>query len=241
MMDRRTCRKFIAMIQAKGGRFVVEDGKWIGFELPEELMHMKDEVIDNAGILWNILCPPVKRSSRPRRHCQICRSGSGCRRRAAILEPRAVCVECGHTCRCHYPATSHWLVDIDRLYYCPPGCNLCDCPGWPEELPKSKRSKKENNMGFLIPDEILEASRVKYETTHPRPKSRAEILIEIVSGEPGEYTVRELAEAAERSPSWVRRTLRTAGLSDGVKSRKRGTNQVTTEEQSIITNTENTQ
>ena len=67
-------------------------------------------------------------------------------------------------------------------------------------------------MSQLIPDEDLIAARERYEQAQPKPaKTRAEILCEIVR-EDNSVTVRELAEAAERSPSWVRKILRANGL-----------------------------
>jgi hypothetical protein len=45
----------------------------------------------------------------------------------------------------------------------------------------------------------------------PRPKAKAEILAEICREDPT-CTVAELATAAERSKSWVRRTLKQAGI-----------------------------
>ncbi len=44
-----------------------------------------------------------------------------------------------------------------------------------------------------------------------RVKTKAEILLEVVAEFP-DATVAELAEAAERSKTWVRRTLRAAGV-----------------------------
>lgn len=44
-----------------------------------------------------------------------------------------------------------------------------------------------------------------------RPKAKAEILLEVVAEFP-DATVAELATAAERSPSWVRKHLRAAGV-----------------------------
>lgn len=52
----------------------------------------------------------------------------------------------------------------------------------------------------------------------PRPKTKAEkcesdrrVLLEVATEDPT-LTVAELAEAAERSPSWVRRHLKQAGI-----------------------------
>jgi predicted HTH transcriptional regulator len=75
-------------------------------------------------------------------------------------------------------------------------------------------------MDDLIPTEDLaraherylhEQERVRAERQRTRPKTRAEILCEIVREDPT-VTIAELAEAADRSASWVRRTLRQAGI-----------------------------
>lgn len=45
----------------------------------------------------------------------------------------------------------------------------------------------------------------------PKPKTRAEILVEVAQ-EFAPCTAEELAEAASRSPRWVRKHLRAAGI-----------------------------
>jgi len=62
----------------------------------------------------------------------------------------------------------------------------------------------------LISDEELAHMRERAAQSEG-PKSKAQILVEVVKEEPT-LTVRELAEAAERSQSWVRRMLRLAGI-----------------------------
>jgi DNA-binding MurR/RpiR family transcriptional regulator len=57
-----------------------------------------------------------------------------------------------------------------------------------------------------------------------RPRSKAEILVDVVRQHP-DATVRELAEAAEMSPSWIRRTLKAAGLKAAPARRQRKSEQ----------------
>jgi predicted transcriptional regulator len=49
-----------------------------------------------------------------------------------------------------------------------------------------------------------------------------EILVEFVrASHPGEFSIAELSEATGRSPSWIRRTLRTAGLLKPIQNKSR--------------------
>jgi len=66
-------------------------------------------------------------------------------------------------------------------------------------------------MSDLIPPAELQLAHEKYEQEHPVPETKAEILVRICRSDPT-YTVAELAEAAERSTSWVRRILKQAGI-----------------------------
>jgi hypothetical protein len=66
-------------------------------------------------------------------------------------------------------------------------------------------------MGSLIPEAELQAARERYLREHPVPPSRAEILCEVAREDPS-LTVAELASAADRSPAWVRRILKQAGI-----------------------------
>lgn len=59
------------------------------------------------------------------------------------------------------------------------------------------------------------------EQAHPHVKTKAEILLEVVRDFP-DATVNELAEAAERSTSWVRRTLKNAGVTLAKPVRQKG-------------------
>jgi hypothetical protein len=70
-------------------------------------------------------------------------------------------------------------------------------------------------MKFLFPESELQAAHDEYlaaqKLAYPRVKSKSEILLEVVADFP-DATVNELAEAAERSTSWVRKQLRAAGV-----------------------------
>jgi hypothetical protein len=76
-------------------------------------------------------------------------------------------------------------------------------------------------MSLFSPEQqqALEAHRQCYLREHPEDRAahrwenarRARILIE-VAGENPDLTVGELAEYAERSPAWVRRILKKAGI-----------------------------
>jgi hypothetical protein len=65
-------------------------------------------------------------------------------------------------------------------------------------------------MSFLIPEEEIRTLQEKYEREHRTP---AQILVRVARDpEFAGATVAELATAAERSQSWVRRTLKAAGI-----------------------------
>jgi transposase len=73
----------------------------------------------------------------------------------------------------------------------------------------------------LFSPEELTRMRTEYEAKHPKPKTKAEILVEIVREDPT-CTVAELAEAATRSKSWVRRVLRRSGIVLAKPARQKG-------------------
>ena len=73
-------------------------------------------------------------------------------------------------------------------------------------------------MSPLFTAEELADMQARYLSTHAeavpvkvQPKSRAEILVEVYQENPA-LTVAELSEASSRSPRWVRKVLRTAGI-----------------------------
>ena len=97
---------------------------------------------------------------RPKRKkCEICRGGSGCRKRHAPQE--LTCPNCGHSCQCHYIGMRTILrasgmhpesVWNDPRWGTPDGCRYlyqptddptvqirCTCPGWPPAPPKPPR------------------------------------------------------------------------------------------------------
>jgi hypothetical protein len=65
-------------------------------------------------------------------------------------------------------------------------------------------------MTFLFDTSVARAE-IAAEQERTRPRSRAETLVDVVR-EDSSLTVAELAKASERSPAWVRKTLKAAGL-----------------------------
>ena len=66
----------------------------------------------------------------------------------------------------------------------------------------------------LFSNAELERAHERYmrqQQEQPQPKTKAEILVEVVAEFP-DATVAELATASGMSPSWVRRTLKKAGI-----------------------------
>jgi hypothetical protein len=92
-----------------------------------------------------------KPSSRPRRTCQICKTGTGCRRRMAVKEYE-LCPICQHWCASHYPRE----VSFGGVERSSGGCmgwvgrdfamNRCTCPGWPV-APEPKKKIKSRKKG----------------------------------------------------------------------------------------------
>jgi hypothetical protein len=99
------------------------------------------------------------------------------------------------------------LLNVEQQTFCP--CQRFVSPY------ARRRQKKRVNTKTLIPHEDLARAHARYleqqEGARPRTKTRTEILLEVVREFP-DVTVAELAEAAERSKSWVRRMLKTAGV-----------------------------
>lgn len=106
--------------------------------------------------------------------------------------------------RCDSTACAE-VVDVERRIFCP--CNRFVSPYL------RRRQKKRVDPMTLFPPEDLERAHDRYlqEQEQARPKTKAEILCEIATEDPT-CTVTELAEAAERSKSWVRKHLRAAGI-----------------------------
>jgi hypothetical protein len=66
-------------------------------------------------------------------------------------------------------------------------------------------------MSSLFSQEELDQMHERYEREHPIPETKAEALCRVARAN-CDATVAELAEAAERSSSWVRRILKQAGI-----------------------------
>jgi hypothetical protein len=103
------------------------------------------------------------------------------------------------------------VLNVEQKTFCP-------CPRFVSPYARRRQKKrttitttKETKTMTLIPHEDLARAHAVYLAQQTRPKTRADILIEIVR-EDSTCTVAELATAAERSPSWVRRTLKKAGI-----------------------------
>jgi AraC-like DNA-binding protein len=88
-----------------------------------------------------------------------------------------------------------------------------------------KLAKRGQKFMGLIPDADLIAANERYRREQPKPqpsnREKTRILIEVVT-EDSSLTVQELADASDMSPSWVRKTLRAAGLMTPAKPRKSG-------------------
>ncbi|MGA8150343.1 MAG: hypothetical protein WB952_05295 [Terriglobales bacterium] len=241
-MTRREVRKIMARVEAAGGCFYLTHhdtgrGGYFDCDVPtaELASTFGDTVRDNADLIFEILKPRTP-SSRRKKTCRICRSGSGCRTRYKHAQVK--CPNCGHGCHVH----NRVVYGFDGKELIPACCGYpvapfqrCPCPGWPVPPPvekprqrKTNPTQQENLMGLLIPDEDLRRSLDKYEAeqarlqaAQPRVKTHAQIACEIVREDPS-VTVQQLVEASGRPPSWVRRTLKAAGLKAAQATRKRG-------------------
>jgi hypothetical protein len=98
------------------------------------------------------------------------------------------------------------IVDVTRQKFC--GCTKFINP-------YSRRKKREQKMP-LFTDEERNQMHEKYlaeqeQKRKPAPKTRAEILLEVVADYP-DLSTAELSEAAGRSQRWVRKVLRENGV-----------------------------
>lgn len=125
---------------------------------------------------------------------------------------------------------SHYMKSVESDFSIAPSCDstacaevldveqekFCPCPRFvsPYARPRQKKrttTKGSKSMNLFEPEE-LEHAHAHYLTQHaPETKTRAEILLEVIREFP-DATVAELATAAKRSPSWVRKHLRAAGI-----------------------------
>jgi hypothetical protein len=96
------------------------------------------------------------------------------------------------------------VVDVEHKIF-------CQCSRFVSPYAMRRRQKKRDEPMNLFEPEDLIRSQERYMQQHAKPKTktRAEILCEIATEDPT-VTVAELATAAERSQSWVRRTLKAA-------------------------------
>jgi hypothetical protein len=237
-LDGRKLKKIVRTIQDQGGEFAPAGSLFLS-SLPDELMRHENAIRTNALEIAHLLWPAVKSSRKKRAKCEICNRGQGCCTRGGEAKEEA-CPKCGHGCAYHFLAEIHELETFPggcRGQVKIPGADhdRCRCSGWPATLkppkdyrwpvghPFSRRSKspEEDPMGGLIPQAELERNRQKYlseqaqleaECQSQRPKTRAEILVEIAREDPT-LTIAELSMASDRSVSWVRRALKAAGYS----------------------------
>jgi hypothetical protein len=149
-LTREELRKLIRTIEKEGGEFRRTE-HFMEIELPDSLAHLKDTLRENGDGVYHLLFPPKPRSSRPKRGCQVCKTGRGCRTRAAI-KVYEICPVCKHWCRSHYPR----IVGYDGTEWIAAGClkwieadpesatprMRCQCPGWPVAPLPARRALK---------------------------------------------------------------------------------------------------
>jgi ribosomal protein L32 len=137
-MDKKKLKKLIQTIEAHGGSFRLTShapGRMPFFEceLADEDVGLTNVVIDHAGAIFEILWPEKKSHSKKRAKCEICRSGSGCRRTGVYELP--VCQACGHACRSHFvsvhgfPGGCYRWTQLDSD---PAHKQACSCAGFEE-------------------------------------------------------------------------------------------------------------
>ena len=175
MMDtRRQLRNLVKTIEAAGGEFRRRT-RFMEVELSDSTAHLRDTVMENIDAIYQLVFPPKTVSARKKRiTCQVCKSGTGCRRRAAIRQ-YDLCPGCGHWCRSHYlpyefpggmfpGGCQRWMQDGSTM-------TRCTCPGWPVAPVRTRRKKAihslENFMP-LFPTEELQHSHDKYAAEQAR-------------------------------------------------------------------------
>jgi hypothetical protein len=110
------------------------------------------------------------------------------------------------------------VLDVEQEKFCP-------CPRFVSPYAQRRQQKRttitttkeSKSMNLFEPEDLARAhahyleKQAEQEQARPKTKTRAEILCEIATEDPT-VTVAELATAAERSPTWVRKHLRAAGI-----------------------------
>jgi len=166
----RKVRKLIVDAKAAGVQFertfaLGPDGA--GFfrtHFPDESVRalFDSKIVEHATRIYELLFPP-RHQTRPRRKkCEICRGGSGCRKRGASgIGNELPCPVCSHPCRSHYVGMRAQLREFgylpsvlnDPQWGTPDGCTHayrdaagkpapCPCPGWPPAPPKPARKTR---------------------------------------------------------------------------------------------------
>jgi hypothetical protein len=118
------------------------------------------------------------------------------------------------------------MKSLESNFHGEPGCDstacaevvnveqktFCQCSHFVSPYAARRRQKKREPMNLFEPEDLIRShERYMQQRASPKTKTRAEILCEIATEDPT-VTVAELATAAERSQSWVRTTLRKAGI-----------------------------
>jgi hypothetical protein len=144
-MDKKKLKRLIQTIEVHGGHFR-RTAHFFECELADEDVELTNVVIDHAGAIFELLWPEKKSHSKKRAKCEICRSGSGCRR-TGVYEP-PLCQACGHACRSHFvskhgfPGGCYRWTQLDSE---PAHKQACSCASF-EEIPTSSPVAKTLKM-----------------------------------------------------------------------------------------------
>ena len=147
LMDKKKLKKLVMQVRDEGGKFR-RTGHFFECMLPDALADLRDTIIEHAVTIYEVIAPKKPSSSQPKRHCEICPSGSGCRVRG-MPGQRVDCPNCGHACRCHFfkndlleestDGCGQWLQPFEAN---PDFKVRCLCPGWPPDAALLKRQQK---------------------------------------------------------------------------------------------------
>jgi hypothetical protein len=227
MMETRALRKLVNTVEAAGGWFAKRDERpyLMDVDLPESLSQHESTIRENYDAILGMLFPQARSSRKKRFTCAICKSGAGCRRRQAIKDYQN-CPTCTHWCISHFLPEAHSSGGCLKWVGPDFAMTRCKCPGWPvapEPVKTRKKATQENVMPLFSTEELQESHErylQKQTQDTERPRSKAEILVELVRNDPT-LTVNELSEGSGHSKSWVRRHLKVAGLKAAPARRQR--------------------
>jgi hypothetical protein len=169
--------------------------------------------------MFELLFPPARRSRPKRPKCEICKAGSGCRKKGqSSIAHELECERCGHSCWCHHFGLHHPECPNDPTWntsdYCAYSAfrgldgqfTKCPCLGFSGLGGDGGQPKKKT-----IPAEV----QTQMELTEPEPMTTDEDrkIAEVEAALDGEMSQKQAEQilCARYAMSLVRRCTTTNG------------------------------